>query len=82
MHIVEEIADYLEVPFERFMLNLEHVANTSAASIPLALLDALDQNRIEPGDYVLIVGFGAGLTCAASIIQWDDQFYGNGRGIE
>lgn len=56
------------------MLNLHKYGNTSAASIPLALIDAAQEGRISPGDYVMMVGFGAGLTCAANLIRWDESF--------
>ncbi len=74
IHIIEEVAECLEIPFERFMLNLQKYGNTSAASIPLALLDAVEEGRLLPGDRVMMVGFGAGLTCAASLICWDKSF--------
>ncbi|GAB1542990.1 ketoacyl-ACP synthase III [Scytonema sp. NUACC21] len=73
-HIIEEVAVYLGIPFERFMCNLYKYGNTSAASIPLALFDAVQGGRIVPGDYVMMVGFGAGLTCAASLVRWDKSF--------
>jgi len=71
VHIIEEVAVYLGIPFERFMCNLHKYGNTSAASIPLALFDAVQEGKIVPGDYVMMVGFGAGLTCAASLVRWD-----------
>ena len=74
IHIIEEVAVYLGVPFERFMCNLYKYGNTSAASIPIALFDAVQERRIVANDYVMIVGFGAGLTCAASLIRWDKSF--------
>ncbi len=74
VHIIGEVAEYLEIPFGRFMLNLHKYGNTSAASIPLALIDAVQEGRISPGAYVMMVGFGAGLTCAANLIRWDESF--------
>ena len=44
--------------------------NTSSASIPLALFDAADNNRLKTGDIVLLVGFGAGMTAASAVIKW------------
>lgn len=73
-HIIEEVAVFLGIPFERFMCNLHKYGNTSAASIPLALFDAVQEGRIVPDDYVMMLGFGAGLTCAASLIRWDKSF--------
>ena len=73
-HIIKEVAECLEFAFERFALNLQKYGNTSAASIPLALMDAVEQERVSPGNYVMMVGFGAGLTCAANLIRWDETF--------
>lgn len=74
IRMIEEVAECLEIELERFMLNLEKYGNTSAASIPIALFDAVAEGRIYPGDRVMLVGFGAGLTCAANIIRWDESF--------
>jgi len=76
VHIIKEVAECLEIPFERFMINLQKYGNTSAASIPLALIDAVQDGKILPGDLVMLVGFGAGLTCAANLIRWDKSFVG------
>ncbi|HEU4963833.1 MAG TPA: beta-ketoacyl-ACP synthase III [Bacilli bacterium] len=74
VHIIEEVAESLDIPMDRFVLNLDKYGNTSAASIPLALIDATEGEMLEPGDYVMLVGFGAGLTCGASIIRWGESF--------
>lgn len=74
VHIIEAVSDAMDIPMEKFMLNLDKYGNTGAASIPLALQDALDQNRVKAGDKLLLIGFGAGLTCAASIVRWDESF--------
>jgi len=50
---------------------LERTGNTSAASIPLALVDAVDRGRVDSGDLVLMVGFGAGMSSAAAVVRWD-----------
>ena len=76
VHIIKEVAECLGIPFERFVINLQKYGNTSAASIPLALIDAVQDGRILLGDRVMLVGFGAGLTCAASLICWDKSFVG------
>ncbi len=52
---------------------LDHTGNTSAASIPLALADALDAGRVTDGDLVLFVGFGAGMTSASAVVRWNQQ---------
>jgi len=69
--IVEAAAKKLKLPAERFFLNLEHAGNTSAASIPIALCDAVEEGRLHPNDNVIFVGFGGGLTWAASALKWD-----------
>jgi 3-oxoacyl-[acyl-carrier-protein] synthase-3 len=56
---------------ERIMMNLERYGNTSAASVPLALAEAADTGRLSPGDLVLLLGFGAGMTWASALIRWE-----------
>lgn len=68
--IIEAIAKKLGVPSEKVFMNLHKYGNTSAASVPIALDEALHENRIKPGDLVLIVAFGGGLTWGASLIRW------------
>jgi 3-oxoacyl-[acyl-carrier-protein] synthase-3 len=55
---------------EKFFVNLERYGNTSAASIPIALCEAVAQGRLQPGDKMVLVGFGAGLTWAAAAVEW------------
>jgi 3-oxoacyl-[acyl-carrier-protein] synthase-3 len=68
--IIESIAQYLELPLERFFINLDRFGNTSAASIPLALDEARRAGRIKSGDIVLLVAFGAGLTYGATLVRF------------
>src|SRR5512136_889044 len=60
----------LGVDESRIFVNLEKYGNTSSASIPLALCEAVECGRIRPGDHVVLVGFGAGLAWAAAVVQW------------
>ena len=69
--IIETAARKLKLPPEKFYLNLDHTGNTSAASIPLALSEAVDEGRLRPDDNVIFVGFGGGLTWGASLVKWD-----------
>ena len=55
------------------MVNIDRYGNTSAASIPLALVDAIEEGRVKPGDHLVFVGFGAGLTWAAAAFHWEPQ---------
>ncbi len=69
--IIETAAKKLKVPVEKFYLNVETNGNTSAASIPIALCDAVREGRLRPNDNVIFVGFGGGLTWGASLLKWD-----------
>jgi 3-oxoacyl-[acyl-carrier-protein] synthase-3 len=69
--IIEAAAKRLKISPDRFYLNINRTGNTSAASIPMALCDAVDEGRLKPDDNVMFVGFGGGLTWAASIVKWD-----------
>lgn len=70
MRIVEAAARRIGLPLERFFMNMEKYANTSAASIPIALEEALAAGAVKGGDLVALVGFGAGLTWAGTLIRW------------
>ncbi len=70
LRIIEAIAQYLEIPVERFFVNVDRYGNTSAASIPIALDEARRAGRIAPGDLTLLVAFGAGLTYGSALIRW------------
>jgi 3-oxoacyl-[acyl-carrier-protein] synthase-3 len=68
--IISAAARALKVPEDLFMCNLDHYGNTSAASIPIALVEAIQQGRIQHGDPIVFVGFGGGLSWAAMVIRW------------
>lgn len=68
--IVEAACSRLGIPTERTAMVLEHTGNTSSASIPLALVDAIEHGRVDDGDLVLMVGFGAGMAVASALIRW------------
>ena len=70
LRIIEAIADRMDVPLDRFMVNLDRYGNTSAAAVAIALDEANRTGRMKVGDYVLLVVFGGGLTWASSVIQW------------
>ncbi|MFT7463425.1 MAG: 3-oxoacyl-[acyl-carrier-protein] synthase-3 [Pseudohongiellaceae bacterium] len=71
IRIIEAASKRLGIPMSRTATVLETTGNTSAASIPLALVDAVDKGRLKKGDLVLLVGFGAGMTTASAVIRWD-----------
>jgi 3-oxoacyl-[acyl-carrier-protein] synthase-3 len=70
MRIIQAACDRLGVPIERAAMVIRHTGNTSSASIPLALADALDHGRVQNGDLVLLVGFGGGMTAASCVLRW------------
>jgi 3-oxoacyl-[acyl-carrier-protein] synthase III len=70
VRIISAACERLGIPMERAATVLHYTGNTSSASIPLALADALDHGRVQQGDLVLLVGFGAGMTAASAILRW------------
>ncbi len=68
--IVQAAAKRLGLPEERFYMNMDEYANTSAASIPIALGEMEDKGLLNKGDLVMLVGFGAGLTYGAVVVRW------------
>lgn len=70
IRIISASCDRLGIEMERAAVVLDRTGNTSAASVPLALADALDAGRVGNGDLVLFVGFGAGMTAASAVMRW------------
>lgn len=70
IRIIEAAARGLKMPMERFIVNLEKYGNTSTASIPIATVEAVQNKTIKPGDRLVFVGFGAGLTWGALTAVW------------
>jgi 3-oxoacyl-[acyl-carrier-protein] synthase-3 len=70
VRIVEAVAKGLGLSMDRMYVNLDRYGNTSAASVPIALAEAVNEGRLDVGDHVTIVAFGAGFTSAAATIQW------------
>jgi 3-oxoacyl-[acyl-carrier-protein] synthase-3 len=68
--IIEKAAKNLKLPMERFVVNVDRFGNTSTASIPIATVEAILDERLKPGDQVVFVGFGAGLTWGAVTVTW------------
>ncbi|MBX3065272.1 MAG: beta-ketoacyl-ACP synthase 3 [Anaerolineae bacterium] len=69
LRIIETAARMMRQPLDKFFINLHKYGNTSAASVPLALVEAFEQGRIKAGDKVLMCAFGAGLTWASALVQ-------------
>lgn len=70
IRIIQKAAERIGLPMDKVFVNLERYGNTSAASIPLALDEAVKSGKIQPGHLVVLVGFGAGLTWGANVLRW------------
>jgi 3-oxoacyl-[acyl-carrier-protein] synthase-3 len=70
LRIIESVQDRLRIPAEKLFINIEKYGNTSAASVPMALVEAVAAGRIKPGDRILMVAFGAGYTAGAAVVEW------------
>jgi len=68
--IIESVAKRLGIPADKVYVNIENYGNTSSASIPIALSEAVELGRVKSGDYILFVAFGAGLTWGATLVKW------------
>ena len=70
IRIIQSAAKRLKMPMEKVVVNVDRHGNTSSASIPIALEEAIHDGRIKSGQTVVMVGFGAGLTWASTVIRW------------
>ncbi|MEO5885726.1 MAG: beta-ketoacyl-ACP synthase III [Candidatus Limnocylindrales bacterium] len=70
IRIIEAVAKGLDLPMDRMYVNLDRYGNTSAASVPIALAEAVNEGRVKVGDHIVIVAFGAGFTSGAVTIEW------------
>jgi 3-oxoacyl-[acyl-carrier-protein] synthase-3 len=70
LRIIEATAKHAGLPMSKVMVNVDRYGNTSSASIPLALAQAVDEGRVGPGSVLLLVAFGAGFTWGSAVIRW------------
>lgn len=70
IRIIQSAAKRLKLPMDKVVVNVDKYGNTSAASIPIALKEAVDSGRVKKDDVVVLVGFGAGLTWASCVLKW------------
>jgi 3-oxoacyl-[acyl-carrier-protein] synthase-3 len=70
LRIIEATAKHAGIPMSKVMVNLDRYGNTSSASIPLALDQAVAEGRVKPGSLVLLVAFGAGFTWGSAVLRW------------
>lgn len=77
VRIIDHATKTLNLPADKVFVNLEKYGNTSAASIPLALVEAIEAKRVKPGDHLVFVGFGAGLSWGSCAIEWTEPVVRN-----
>ncbi len=70
IRIIEAVAKGLDLPMDRFFVNVDRYGNTSAASVPIALAEAVNSGRVKPGDKLVFIAFGAGFTSGAVALEW------------
>jgi 3-oxoacyl-[acyl-carrier-protein] synthase-3 len=73
LRIIEAVVNRSGVPMDKVMLTVERYGNMSAATVPVALAEALEEGRMKPGALVLLPAFGAGLTVCAHLVRWGDR---------
>ena len=70
LRIIQAVCQRLGISETRTVVVIDRYGNTSSASIPLALYDALENDRVHPGDHLLLTGFGGGMTWASAVLRW------------
>jgi 3-oxoacyl-[acyl-carrier-protein] synthase-3 len=70
IRIIEAVAKGLGLPMDKMFVNVDRYGNTSAASVPIALAEAVDSGRVNVGDRIVFVAFGAGFTSGAAVVEW------------
>jgi 3-oxoacyl-[acyl-carrier-protein] synthase-3 len=70
LRILDAVSKRVKIPLDRFVLNIARYGNTSSASIPIALDEAVRDGRVKRGDLILFTAFGAGLTWGAALVRW------------
>ncbi len=73
MRIIDAVVSRSGVPMDKVMLTVERYGNMSAATVPVALAEALEEGRVKPGALILMPAFGAGLTVCAHLVRWGER---------
>jgi len=73
IRIIHTLCDMSGIEREKAFVNIHKYGNTSAATVPIALCEALEQGAVEPNSNILIAAFGAGLTWGAGLVKWGDR---------
>jgi 3-oxoacyl-[acyl-carrier-protein] synthase-3 len=73
LRIIEAVVKRAGIPMQRCFVNVERYGNMSSATVPVALVEALEAGRVAPGSNLLLTGFGAGLTWSAHVLRWGER---------
>jgi 3-oxoacyl-[acyl-carrier-protein] synthase III len=73
LRIIESVAKYAGIPMEKVMLTVQKYGNMSAATVPVALVEALEEGRVKPGSWLLMPAFGGGLTYCSLLVKWGER---------
>jgi 3-oxoacyl-[acyl-carrier-protein] synthase-3 len=73
LRIIEAVVKRAGIPMERCFVNIHRYGNMSSATVPVALVEALEEGRVAPNCHLLLTGFGAGLSWAAQLVRWGDR---------
>ena len=73
LRIIESVAKKTGVPMERVFVNVQRYGNMSAATVPVALCEALEEGRVKPGALLLMPSFGGGLTFTGHVVRWGER---------
>jgi 3-oxoacyl-[acyl-carrier-protein] synthase-3 len=73
LRIIESVAKHARIPMEKVFVTVQRYGNMSAATVPVALVDALEEGRIRPGNLLLMPGFGGGLTLCSHLVRWGER---------
>lgn len=73
LRIIESVARYTNIPMDKVMVTVQRYGNMSAATVPVALVEALNEGRVQPGSTILMPAFGGGLTYCALLVKWGER---------
>lgn len=73
LRIIEAVAKHADIPMEKVVVTVEKYGNMSAATVPVALVEALEQGRVRPGSWILMPAFGGGLTWCSLLVKWGER---------
>ena len=73
LRIIESVAKHAHIPMDKVFVTVQRYGNMSAATVPVALVDALEEGRIRPGAMILMPGFGGGLTICSHLVRWGER---------